>query len=134
MANSVRIDKWLWAIRFYKTRSSAAADCSGGKVKRAGVALKPAANIKVGDMIETPSHDGTHKKQIEVLALLDTRVGAPIAQASYLDHTKQEVLEQAKERKQEKKENRMIRKEGDQGRMTKKNRRAWENKPDSYLE
>lgn len=134
MAKGTRIDKWLWAIRFYKTRSSAAAACSSGKIKRLGVALKPSSSIKIGDIIETPSHDGTHKKQLEVVELLETRVGAPIAQAAYNDHTAEDVLKDALLRKQEQKENRLIRKEGDQGRMTKKNRRAWERKPGGFFE
>ncbi len=134
MAQSVRIDKWLWATRFYKTRTSAAAACHGGKIKRSGVTLKPSSNIKPGDTIEVPSHDGSHKKIIEVVEPLDKRVAAPIAQAAYIDHTKEDVLKEALERNQEQKENRLTRKKGDQGRMTKKNRRAWDQKLGGFFE
>lgn len=122
---SIRIDKWLWAVRLYKTRSLAAQECNAGKVKRSNKSIKASTVIKIGDHLDVPSPDGTHKRHIEVLAIHDKRVGAPIAREAYTDHTPQETLEHAKEVRAEKKLQRLQRKEGDQGRMTKKQRRDW---------
>lgn len=127
MSDSVRIDKWLWAIRLFKTRSLAAKHCSAGKVKRDGKSLKASASVKVGDKIEVPAADGSHKRLLELIEPLDTRVGAPIAQAAYRDLTPQDVLDEAKRRRADKRIAREVRQEGDQGRLTKKQRRAWEN-------
>lgn len=134
MANSVRIDKWLWATRFYKTRTSAAAACQGGKIKRQSTTLKASSQIKIGERIETPSHDGSHKKDLEVIQLLDKRVSAPLAQDAYIDHTSAETLKEAQEKKEHQKQNRSIRKEGDQGRMTKKKRRNWDQTLGGFFE
>jgi len=122
----MRIDKWLWAVRLYKTRSRAAHDCSAGKIKRSGKTLKPSSVLKAGDHLEVPSPDNTYKREVEVVELLEKRVAAPIAQAAYLDHTPAEVLAEAERRRLANKENRQSRKEGDQGRLTKRKRRRWE--------
>lgn len=123
--SSVRVDKWLWAVRFFKTRSLAAEHCSSGKVKRLGKSLKPSAAIKVGDRLLIPTPDGSFKKEITVTALYDKRVGAPVAQSAYIDSTPEKVVEQAKLVRAENRLNRQHRKTGDQGRMTKKQRREW---------
>jgi len=125
MADGVRIDKWLWAVRLFKTRTLAATNCSAGKVKRAGTSLKPSAKVSIGDVLTVPTPDGTHKRIIKVKELLDKRVGAPIAAEAYTDETPKDVIEEAKQVKKEKRINRLHRKEGDQGRMTKKQRRDW---------
>ncbi|MDB9742002.1 hypothetical protein OAB00_04055 [Akkermansiaceae bacterium] len=123
--NTVRVDKWLWAVRLFKTRSIAAEQCSSNKVKRLGNSLKASANIKPGDKLQIPSADGVYKRQIEVLGIYDKRVSAPLAQAAYIDHTPEEIIEQAKAIRAENAINKQHRKEGDQGRMTKKQRRDW---------
>jgi len=122
---SVRIDKWLWAVRLFKTRTFAAQQCSAGKIKRLSKSLKPSTTVKVGDRLLVPSPDGSHKRDIEIAELFDKRVGAPIAQAAYIDHTPAEVLALAIEVAKENRINRQTRKSGDQGRMTKKQRREW---------
>ncbi len=119
----MRVDKWLWAVRLYKTRSKASHDCSAGKIKRAGTNLKPSASLKIGDTLETPSPDNTYKRTIEVVQLIEKRVAAPIAQAAYQDHTPAEILAEAERKRLEKKEQRQFRKKGDQGRLTKRNLR-----------
>ena len=121
----VRIDKWLWSVRLYKTRTLAAQQCSAGKIKRLGKSLKPSATVRVSDKLLVPTHDGAYKREIEVIALHDTRVGAPEAQAAYIDTTPEEIREQAKLVRSENRLNRQHRKSGDQGRMTKKQRRDW---------
>jgi ribosome-associated heat shock protein Hsp15 len=134
MPVSVRIDKWLWAVRLFKTRSFAAQECSAGKIKRGAKALKPSAAIRIGDHLEVPSPDGSHKRQVEVTGLLDKRVSAPLAREAYLDHTPAEVLAEAKERHAALQAERLQRQEGDQGRMTKKKRREWNSKLHGFNE
>lgn len=126
MSDTVRIDKWLWAIRIYKTRSLAAKHCSAGKVKRDGKSLKPSSTVKVGDKVEVPVADGSHKRLLELVQPLDTRVSAPLAETAYRDLTPKDVLDEAARRRADKRAAREVRQEGDQGRLTKKQRRAWE--------
>jgi ribosome-associated heat shock protein Hsp15 len=125
MPKTVRIDKWLWAARFLKTRSLATKECTAGNIKRGATPLKPAASIQVGDHLEIPSADGIYQRHIEITALLDKRVSAPLAREAYLDHTPEDVLAAAKERRAIHLKDRLQRQEGDQGRMTKKKRREW---------
>jgi ribosome-associated heat shock protein Hsp15 len=122
----MRVDKWLWAVRLSKTRSKASHDCSAGKIKRDGNNLKPSTSLKIGDTLEIPSPDNTYKRTVEIVQVIEKRVSAPLAQAAYLDHTPAEVLAEAEKRRLALKENRQLRKEGDQGRLTKRKRRQWE--------
>ncbi|MDB6027311.1 MAG: RNA-binding protein [Verrucomicrobiales bacterium] len=73
---SVRLDKWLWAVRLYKTRSMATEACNAGKIHIGEQALKPARNVHVGEIITVACAD--IKKTVKVLALLDKRVGAKL--------------------------------------------------------
>lgn len=123
----MRVDKWLWSVRLYKTRSQASHDCSAGKIKRAGKTLKPSSSLKIGEHLEIPSPDNTHKRTIEVVQLLEKRVSAPLAREAYQEHTPPEILAEAEAKRLAQKESRQHRKEGDQGRLTKKNRRKWQN-------
>ncbi len=81
MSEPVRIDKWLWAARFYKTRSIAAQAVSGGKVQLNGARVKPARPVKVGDAVEV--HRNGLVWQVEVLALSGKRGPAKVAQTLY---------------------------------------------------
>ena len=81
MSGSVRIDKWLWAARFYKTRSLAAQAVSGGKVQLNGTRVKPARGVKTGDEIEI--HKAGYIYQISVLMLSERRGPASVAQTLY---------------------------------------------------
>ncbi len=81
----LRIDKWLWAIRFFKTRTLASAACAAGHVKMAGQTVKASKLIRYGDTIEARTPGG--EKIVEVLGLADKRGPAPAAQALYADHT-----------------------------------------------
>lgn len=76
MADSVRIDKYLWAIRVYKTRSDATDACNGNKVKLGGVNAKPSKAVKVGDTIEV--HKGPAVFSYKVLQLSENRMGAAL--------------------------------------------------------
>jgi ribosome-associated heat shock protein Hsp15 len=77
----VRIDKWLWAARFFKTRSLASRACELGRVDSNGQASKPAREIRVGDVLRVKNDSGEF--QIEVLALSEMRGPAVVAQTLY---------------------------------------------------
>ena len=81
----LRIDKYLWAIRLFKTRSLATDACKAGRVKFNGQNLKPSAIVKVGEVYQVSK--GIEKKIIEVVELLSNRVEAKIAVTKYKDLT-----------------------------------------------
>ena len=74
--NDMRIDKYLWAIRVFKTRSEATEACNGGKVKIDGVNCKPAKEVKVGEIIQI--RKGSVQFSYRVLSPLENRVGASL--------------------------------------------------------
>jgi ribosome-associated heat shock protein Hsp15 len=76
-----RIDKWLWAARFFKTRELASKACELGRVSSNGVRAKPAREVKVGDMLQVENETG--KFELEVLDLSEQRGPAPVAQGLY---------------------------------------------------
>lgn len=76
MSETARIDKYLWAIRAYKTRSEAADACKGNKVKVEGVTVKPSRLVKVGEKIEF--RKGAIQFTYRVKALIENRVGAKL--------------------------------------------------------
>jgi len=120
MANSVRIDKWLWAVRFYKTRTQAADACKGGKVKIDGVNTKPSREVKVGDIIEI--HHNYIRRSIKVKQATKNRVAAKLVPDLMEDLTPAsefEKLEMMKQLNQEKRDR-------GAGRPTKKDRRTIE--------
>lgn len=82
----VRLDKWLWAARFYKTRSLAKAMIEGGKVHYNGQRAKTSKNVEIGAMIKL--RQGNEEKEVEVLALSDQRRGASEAQQLYRETEK----------------------------------------------
>ena len=79
--SGIRIDKWLWAARFFKTRSLATDAVSGGKVRLNGAPTKPARDVKPGDQLEISN--GYTRWQLVVLALSDKRGPAPEARLLY---------------------------------------------------
>ena len=79
--NSVRIDKWLWAARFFKTRSLAARACELGRIESNGQPAKPAREVHVGDLLRVTNDSGDF--QIEVLLLSEVRGPAAVAQTLY---------------------------------------------------
>ncbi|HCJ51999.1 MAG: RNA-binding protein [Gallionellaceae bacterium CG1_02_56_997] len=79
--DKLRIDKWLWAARFYKTRSLAVAALESGKVLLNGTRVKPAKTVIAGDRLDISI--GSYQFLIEVLALSDRRGPAPQAQKLY---------------------------------------------------
>lgn len=82
---AVRIDKWLWAVRLYKSRSIATAACSGGKVRVGGQIIKPARSLRPGEVVSATSGEIT--RTVRVVELIEQRVGAPDAVTCYEDLT-----------------------------------------------
>ena len=95
----VRMDKWLWAARFFKTRSLATKACELGRIESNGQPVKPAREVRVGDMVQIKNEGGVF--QVEVLLLSETRGPAPVAQTLYreTDASRELRLKLAEERK-----------------------------------
>ena len=81
--DGVRIDLWLWAARFYKTRSLAKQAVAGGKVEVGGQGVKPSRALKPGDRLAI--RRGEELFEVEVLALSDKRGSAPVARTLYAE-------------------------------------------------
>jgi len=77
----LRMDKWLWAARFFKTRALAARVCELGRVESNGQTAKPAREVRVGDLLRVKNDSGDF--QVEVLALSEMRGPAAVAQTLY---------------------------------------------------
>ena len=90
---SVRIDKWLWAARFFKTRSLATDAVEGGKIKLNGERPKPAKGVKVGDQLDVRA--GPFTFSIRVLALSDRRGPAVEAVKLYIESAESQAARQA---------------------------------------
>src|SRR6516164_5748289 len=99
----VRIDKWLWAARFFKTRTLAARACDLGRIESNGQPAKPARDVRVGDMLQIKNEGGDF--QIEVLLLSEARAPAAVAQTLYREseashEARQRLREERKARQQ----------------------------------
>ncbi len=79
----VRIDKWLWAARFFKTRSLAARACELGRVQSNGVVAKPAREVRAGDRVHVKTEAGEF--DVDVLVVSDMRGPASVAQTLYAE-------------------------------------------------
>jgi ribosome-associated heat shock protein Hsp15 len=77
----VRVDKWLWAARFFKTRALAARACDLSRIQSNGQLAKAAREVRIGDTLRVTNDGGDF--QVEVLLLSDTRGPAPVAQTLY---------------------------------------------------
>ena len=91
MAEKLRLDKYLWSIRLFKTRTLAAAACDGGKVKMEGVQVKASRSVHIGDEYEIRTE--ARRWRIKVTGLLEKRVAHTEAIKNYLDITPPEELE-----------------------------------------
>ncbi|HET7347238.1 MAG TPA: RNA-binding S4 domain-containing protein [Acidobacteriaceae bacterium] len=89
---SVRIDKWLWAARFFKTRGLASKACDLGRIRSNEIEAKPARDVHAGDMLRIKNEAGEF--HVEVLAISDIRGPAAVAQTLYRE------TEESKERRQ----------------------------------
>ena len=95
----VRMDKWLWAARFFKTRSLAARACDLGRIEANGQPAKPAREVRAGDLLRVKNDGGDF--QVEVLALSSMRGPAAVAQTLYreTEASRELRLKLAEERK-----------------------------------
>ena len=87
----LRIDKYLWSIRLFKTRSQAATACDAGKVKFDGSPVKAAKNVTIGDEYEVKTE--AKRWRIKVTGLLEKRVAASEAIKNYIDITPEEEIQ-----------------------------------------
>lgn len=117
MADSVRVDKWLWAVRIYKTRSLATEACKKGHVSMGESTLKPSKTIQVNDTIRVRKSPIT--KSLKVLALAGKRMGAKLISDFVEDVTPVEEMELLEMQKNM----RWISRDRGTGRPTKKDRR-----------
>jgi len=115
--NTVRIDKWLWAIRVFKTRAQASDACRGGKVKIKGQSVKASREVKEGDKIEIQT--GIIKKTFVVIKPARNRVAAKLVPGLAKDLTPQDELDKLEMLRQLNSEKR----DRGIGRPTKKDRR-----------
>ncbi|MYL24748.1 ribosome-associated heat shock protein Hsp15 [Halomonas alkaliantarctica] len=100
MSESVRLDKWLWAARFFKTRALAKKAIEGGKVHYDGARVKTSKNVEVGAIIRVPQ--GWDVYDVEVTRLSDQRRGAPEARTLYAE------TEESRERREREAEARRL--------------------------
>ena len=113
----VRIDKWLWAVRIYKTRSLATEACRNGRVKIGGQGIKASREVHINDEIDI--HMGVYHKTVKVTTLLHNRVSAAIVASFLYDLTPDSEYAKLKIQQEMKPE---FRPRGE-GRPTKKHRR-----------
>ncbi|MDB5770085.1 MAG: RNA-binding protein [Burkholderia sp.] len=118
MSEAVRIDKWLWAARFFKTRSLATDAVDGGKVRLNGDRVKPARAVKIGDTLDIDN--GSTEWEVLVKDLAEKRGSATVAQALY-----EETAKSIAKRQQESEQRRFFREPTSalKGRPTKRDRR-----------
>jgi ribosome-associated heat shock protein Hsp15 len=117
---TVRIDKWLWAVRLYRSRSLATAACNAGHVKIAGQNVKPSREVHGGETISALC--GHLRRTVRVTALLNQRVGAKLVSSYLEDQTSPEEYERARHEAAES----ALRLPPGMGRPTKKLRRQLE--------
>jgi ribosome-associated heat shock protein Hsp15 len=84
-SDEARVDRWLWAVRIYPTRSAATEGCRGGHVRVNDNTAKPATPVRAGDRVSARVHG--RDRVLEVVQVIDKRVGAPIAATCLVDHS-----------------------------------------------
>lgn len=96
---SVRMDKWLWAARFFKTRSLAARACELGRIQAQGQGVKAARDVRVGEMLRITNDGGDF--EVQVLGVSEVRGPAAVAQALYreTEESKEQRMKAAAERR-----------------------------------
>lgn len=121
MAETVRIDKFLWSVRIFKTRSLAASECKGGRVFLNEQHVKSSTNIKKGDVIRVKKNPIW--RSYEIIEVLDKRVGAKLVETYIKEVTPTEELERLEVIKLANAQTSFR----DRGRPTKKERREIDN-------
>lgn len=128
MAEKLRIDKYLWSIRLFKTRSLATDACRAGRVKKEGINIKPSYEVKIGEVYQVSK--AVEKKIIKVLDLLYTRVDAKKAVLAYADLTPPEETAKYKSMFHAP----HLQRDAGTGRPTKKDRRDIDDLSDSFFD
>lgn len=82
---AARVDRWLWAVRLYKTRALATDACRGGHVRVNGAPAKPSTAVRIGNRVEAFAHD--RERVLEVVQVIEKRVGAAAAAECVVDHS-----------------------------------------------
>lgn len=113
-----RLDKWLWAVRIFKTRSLATDACRAGSVEINGQPAKPARDVHVGEVVKV--QQGLTTRTLRVLATPPSRVGAKLVPGFCEDQTPPEEFEKAKEHRVQQ----LLAREKGSGRPTKRERRT----------
>ena len=96
-ANTARVDKWLWAVRIFKTRPLATAACREGKVSVGELVAKPARTVRAGEIVTV--RQGVMQRTLRVVAAPASRVGAVRLAEFYVDLTPPEEFAQAREQR-----------------------------------
>lgn len=121
MSEAVRVDKWLWAVRIFKTRSAANDACGKGRVRIGESAAKPAHRVRVGDQVAVRIRGVTRTYRVD--EVIDKRVGAAVAAECYQDLTPPEALPAPTRKKGERIEAAWAERDRGSGRPTKRDRR-----------
>ena len=116
----VRIDKWLWAVRLFKTRSDATDACRGGRVRIGEERVKPSRSVKLGELVQVQKDDIL--REARVLAFVGKRVGAKLVSGYMEDLTPPERLQEKRETYAQT----ILRRDRGAGRPTKRERREIE--------
>lgn len=124
----LRIDKYLWAIRIFKTRSLATEACKAGRVKLDGQNIKPAHEVKVGEVYLVSK--GAERKIIRVLGLLENRMDAKSVAGFYADETPVEMTHAFKSMFNAP----ILKRDRGAGRPTKRDRREIDDMKDNFFE
>lgn len=114
--DSVRIDRWLVAVRVFKTRALAAEACGGGKVRLGGRPVKSSYSVRVGDVLSVRVSP-ERVRELEVVRLIEKRVGASTAAECLIDHSP------PPEPRSREQANQVFEREAGAGRPTKRDRR-----------
>lgn len=117
--DSIRLDKWLWCVRVYKNRQHATEACRAGKISIGGHVVRPARDVRPGDIVEI--NLGGWTRTLRVLGELDHRVKASALAAFVADITPEDQLALARERRVQN----LLGRPAGAGRPTKSDRRAW---------
>ena len=113
-----RLDKWLWSVRIFRTRSLATNACRAGSVEIDGRAAKPARDIRAGDLVSV--RQGVVKRSLRVVGIPRSRVGASLVSQSCLELTSPEEFAKARQSPVQ----HFLEREKGSGRPTKRERRA----------
>jgi ribosome-associated heat shock protein Hsp15 len=128
MAEKLRIDKYLWSIRLFKTRSLATDACKAGRVKKEGTNIKPSHEVKIGEVYLVSK--AIEKRTIKVIELLTSRVDAKKAVLAYADLTPPEETAKYKSMFHSP----ILTRDRGAGRPTKKDRREIDDLSDSFFD